>query len=80
MTGRELIVYILNNKLEDEPVFNNGAFIGFMTAGEAAAKMGVGVATIYVWASQKRLSSVLIGDTLYISADAKSPLENDGKE
>ena len=73
MTGRDLIVYILANKLEDEPVFENGQFIGFMTAGEAAAKMNVGVATIYVWVHQKHLPGFLIGDVLYIPADAKAP-------
>lgn len=48
MTGRDLIIYILANGLEDEEVFQDGKFIGFVTAGEAAAKLGVGVATIYV--------------------------------
>ena len=80
MTGRDLIMYILANGLENEPVFKDGKFIGFMTAGEAAAKMNVGVATIYVWYSQKRLDGVLIGDILYIPADAKSPLENNDRK
>lgn len=70
MTGRELILYILSNGLEDEEVFKDGKFIGFLTAGEAAAKMNVGVATIYVLVSQKKLSGVLVGDTLYIPANA----------
>ena len=70
MTGRELILYILSNGLEDEEVFKDGKFIGFLTAGEAAAKMNVGVATIYVLVSQQKLSGVLVGDTLYIPANA----------
>jgi hypothetical protein len=44
MTGRDLIVYILQNNLENEPVFKDGKFIGFMTEGEAAEKFDVGVA------------------------------------
>lgn len=70
MTGRELILYILSNGLEDEEVFKDGKFIGFLTAGEAAAKMNVGVATIYVLVSQKKLDGVLIGDTLFVPANA----------
>lgn len=75
MTGRELIVYILSNHLEDSPVFEKGRFIGFMTAGEAAAKMGVGVPTICVWLAQGKLDGFKIGDVLYIPADSKSPME-----
>lgn len=76
MTGRDLILYILAHGLENEPVFENGRFIGFMTAGEAAVKMKVGVMTIHVWVSQKKLNGIMIGDTLYIPADSKSPMES----
>ena len=75
MTGRELIIYILENHLEDEVVFKNGKFIGFMTAGEAAAKMNVGVPTICVWVSQGKLDGFQIGDMIYIPANSKSPME-----
>jgi hypothetical protein len=74
MTGRDLIVYILANNLENEPIFKDGKFIGFLTAGEAAAKMNVGVATIYVWVSQKLIDGALIGDTLYIPANFEPPI------
>lgn len=81
MTGRDLIIYILNNGLEDEPVFKDGRLIGFMTASEAAAKMDVGVATIYIWVGQKRLPGVFIGGSIYIPIDAESPIETfDGRE
>lgn len=76
MTGRDLILYILANGLEDEQVFKDGKFIGFMTASEAATKMNVGIATIYVWVNQKKLAGVIVGDTLYIPADSKSPAED----
>ena len=71
MTGKDLIIYILENDLEDEPVFQHGKFIGFVTAGEVAEKLEVGVATVYVWVYQKRLDGILIGGTLYIPADYK---------
>lgn len=77
MTGRDLIIYILSNGLEDEPVFKDEKFIGFMTASEAAAKMNVGLPTICVWVAQKRLEGVRIGDTIYIPANSKSPIEKE---
>lgn len=69
MTGKELIMYILENNLENEPVFQHGKFIGFVTAGEVAERLNVGVATVYVWVYQKRLNGVWAGGTLYIPAD-----------
>lgn len=76
MTGRDLILYILANGLEDEPVFENGRFIGFMTDEEAAVKMKVGVATIHIWVGLGQLKGLKIGDDLYIPANAKSPMES----
>ena len=46
MTGRELIIYILSNGLEDEQVFENGRFVGFLTVSEAAQKLGYGIETV----------------------------------
>lgn len=73
MTGRDLIIYILKNNLENEFVFKDGKFIGFVTVGEAAAKMNVGDATIYAWITQGWLNCVVIGGTIYIPADSKAP-------
>ena len=69
MTGRDLIIYILSNNLEDRPIFEDGRLVGFITVGEAAEKMNVGVATIYVWIRQKRLLGLFIGDEVYIPAN-----------
>ena len=66
MTGRDLILYILANGLEDKPVFEDGKFIGFVTIGEAAEKLEVGIATVSVWISQKRLESAVVGNAIYI--------------
>lgn len=46
MTGRELIIYILENGLEDQQIFENGKFVGFLTIGEAAQKLGYGIETV----------------------------------
>ena len=75
MTGRDLIIYILANHLEDEPVFKNGTFIGFVTAGKAASEMNVGVPTIYTWVHQKKLEGIIINDKVYVPADFKSKLD-----
>ena len=74
MTGRELIVYILENGLEDDPIYENGRFIGYMTAMEAAQKFDVGVATIWVWAMSGKMDGLMIGGTLYIPVNAVRPV------
>jgi hypothetical protein len=75
MTGRDLIVYILANGLEDEPVFKNGKFIGFVTPTEVAVNTNVGLATIHAWIHQGRLESVSVKEGIYIPANFKSPIE-----
>ena len=75
MTGRELIVYILTNHLEDEPVFADGKFIGLMTIEEAAAKFDVGVSTIITWYTRDEIDGVILGNALFICKNAKRPHE-----
>lgn len=76
MTGRDLILYILRNNLENEQVFKDGKFIGFITIDEAAAKTNVGIATVNAWIKQGRTIGILVGDTIYIPADFESPMTN----
>lgn len=71
MTGRELIIYILSNGLEDEQVYENGRLLGFMTPSEAAVKFEVGLATILAWAKLGMLTSIEIGGEIYIPANAQ---------
>lgn len=66
MTGRELIIYILQNNLEDEPIFKDGKLIGFMTVGETAEKFDVGAATILTWLNLGYMDCVVLGDMIYI--------------
>ena len=73
MTGRELIIYILENGLEDEPVFKNGTFIGFITPTEMAVKAGVGTATVCAWVHQGSVPSEAVHEGIYIPGDAKLP-------
>lgn len=66
MTGRDLIIYILKNNLEDEPVFKDGKFIGFLTDVEAARKMNVGTATIHALIKEHRLEGVTIDNSVLV--------------
>jgi hypothetical protein len=68
-------MYILANGLEDEPVFKNGKFIGFVTPTEVAVKSNVGNATVHAWIHQGRLESVSVKEGIYIPANFKSPME-----
>lgn len=73
MTGRDLIIYILQNNLEDENVFENGMFIGFMSEEEAAARFKVGVPTIRVWHTLGFINSVSIGDSIFVFRNTEDP-------
>lgn len=71
MTGRDLIIYILSNGLENEPIYKDGSILGFMTMAEAASKFKVGTATIRLWCTFGRLDNVTIGNQTYIPANAE---------
>lgn len=73
MTGKELILYILQNNLENTVVLEDGFFVGFMNEEEAALKFNVGVATIRAWYSCKWLMGTKIGDSLYFRKDVADP-------
>lgn len=65
MTGRDLIIYILDNKLEDEEVVKDGTFIGFASAEEIAAESGVGIATVKAWYKLGILNGIELGDDIF---------------
>ena len=68
MTGRELIIFIMQNKLEDKVMFE------LMSEAEAAAKFDVGIATIRVWYDCGYITGGLdIGGTLYLLKDTPDP-------
>lgn len=73
MTGRELIIYILENNLEDVSIIENGKFVGFMTVEEAAEKFDVGTSTVIAWITRGLLKSVTIYDNVYIPSNAADP-------
>ena len=71
MTGRDLIIYILQNGLEDEEVFKDGKYLGFMSAPEAAVKFNTGVATIMALCQEGKIKGIYNNNMLYIPADCK---------
>lgn len=72
MTGRELIIYILENGLEDEPLFKNGTFLGYKTVAKFAEENGVGVETIKAMILLNQIPGVvMIGDEFLIPVSAK---------
>ena len=73
MTGKELILYILENDLENEVVIKDGVFIWLMDEKEAAVKFDVGVATIRAWYACGQLDGTKIGDRLYFLRNVKDP-------
>lgn len=66
MTGKDLIIYILQNNLEDEPVVKDGKFIGLLTDIELAARLDVGVAAVHAMIKLGAIDSVQIGCSTYI--------------
>ena len=73
MTGKELILYILENNLENEDIVKDGVFIWLMREEEAAVKFNVGMATIKAWYACGAISVTKIGDHLYFLRNAKDP-------
>lgn len=73
MTGRDLIIYILQNGLENEQVIKDGKILGFLTISEAAEKMNVGTATIYTLVTREELPYAILGEKIYIPANFEPP-------
>ena len=66
MTGKELIIYILENNLLNVSVFEYNSVVGLLTIDQAAIKLNVGKATIATYLMMNRLDEVVIGDKIFI--------------
>lgn len=75
MTGRDLIIYILENNLENEPIYKDDKILGFMNTKEAALEFGVGFATIEIWFELGVIPGIKIGKELYIPVKALKGVE-----
>lgn len=71
MTGKELILYILQNNLEDEQISFENGFLDFITVNDAAAKYEVGPETVKIWFALKIIDGIQIGNEIYILPNAK---------
>ena len=80
MTGRELILYILENNLEDEQVFEGTKMLGFMSEDEAAVKYHVGAGTVRAWVNMGKVEGFNINGLVYIPANIPNPLEGEEYE
>lgn len=79
MNGRELIIYIMENHLEDRPVYNNGKFIGFLRPEEAAIKMGTGPATTKTLLQLGQIDGIEIPKGTVMIADNSKLTRRDDK-
>ena len=68
MTGRELIIYILENNLENEEIFSGDTvnLPGLLTLEEAAVKMNTGVSTVRTLYTLGKIEGCQIGRQIYI--------------
>lgn len=74
MTGREIIMYILENNLENEEFNNSSVFIDYITTGEAAIKFNVGYATIKAWIDEDKIHGAInVDGKIYIPRTTKDP-------
>lgn len=74
MTGRELILYILENELEDEDILKDGKFVGLKTLADVAEECGVGTSTVQAWAKLGMLPSTTLNGVMFIPANYISPM------
>lgn len=70
MIGRDVIVYILQNHLEDEVVFKDGVFVGFQTLEKFAKKHNIGIETARAYVSLGYVNGVFIDGTFYVPINA----------
>lgn len=75
MTGRELIIFILSNKLEDAVIFTDEELSKqFMTVEEAAVEFGVGVPTVETWIALGDIPKIVINGKTHILRDTENPM------
>ena len=67
MLGRELIVFILENGLENVDIFDAKFFKAFPTVGDVAVEFNVGTATVEAWIQTERLNAIEFDGVVYIS-------------
>lgn len=74
MTGKEIVLYILQNDLEDSEFVLTDMF---MSDRKAAEKFDVGIETVRLWFALGQLRGVRIDDHVLIFKSAKDPRKED---
>lgn len=74
MTGKELIMYILENDLLDKNVIkDDGVPIFLLSIDDAAEKFDVGPMTVRAWVAQEKLDWEAMDGRLYIYDTKRDP-------
>lgn len=73
MTGRDLIIYIMNNGLENEEVIKDGVMVGLINEAQVAARFGVGVSTVRAWVTLGMIKGVRVGHDLMFLNNVTDP-------
>lgn len=71
MLGRDLIIYIMQNHLEDEEVLKDGRVMGLVSDMELAVRFHTGVESIHMLMTMVHTPSVKIDNTIYYPAIPK---------
>lgn len=77
MTGRDLIIYILENGLEDEELLSNSLKPLFMTVEQAAVKWECGPATVKAMVDMRRVKGIKLGNEYFVFAMEPNPFKNE---
>lgn len=75
MTYGDLIVYIIQNNLVNEEVFQNGKLAGFMSIPEAAVKFEVGESTVRTWIWMGMIKYIRFNELVLIPQNVENPME-----
>ena len=82
MTGRDLIIYILENHLEDASVvwaYVDKNFDCMESVTEIAERYGVGLETVHVWLNESGITGAYYRGNIYVPSGLIKPPVNKEK-
>lgn len=65
-TGRDLIIYILQNNLEDKPIATENSLLGFINIAEYAARNNMGISTAVAMFHLGKIPGFMIGSSIFV--------------
>lgn len=77
MTGKDLIIYILENDLENEDLFSHNFAPLFISAEKAAVKWNCGTATVKAMIEIGKVKGAKIGNEYFVLALQPNPFANE---